>query len=242
MAQLEQSGIVRRIRGKGTFIHEDAQLRTRLGLDAFALILPNPQTGYYPSLLAGFESAAATVRSQVIVVSTLNSSHRQADGILQLIDKKIAGAAIVPAMSPPTPAYQIRQLQQHQIPVVLCHRGIEGVRAPLLAFDGNDVGRLAGEAMLKHGHRRIAFISTWRTELSQRFEAGLRAAMLSSGAAIDEANVVYIETDGDTDPKGYETRMETVLDRITARADRPTAIFATFDDVAEHIYLHLTAP
>lgn len=240
LAQLEQIGIVRRIRGKGTFIHEDAHLRTRTGLDAFALILPNPQKGYYPSLLAGFEAAAGTVRSQVIVVNTLNSSHRQADGILQLIDKKIAGAAIVPAMSPPTPAYQIRQLQQHQIPVVLCHRSVDGVRAPLLAFDGHDVGQRAGQAMLKSGHRRIAFISTWRTDLAMRFEAGLRAAIQDSGGTLDEDCVVYVESDGDSDPKEFESRMEVTIDRFVTRDARPTAIFATFDDVAEHIYLNLT--
>ncbi len=195
--------------------------------------------GYYPSLLAGFDSAATAVRSQVIVVSTLNDSHRQADGILQLIDKKVAGAAIVPAMSPPTPAYQIRQLQQHQIPVVLCHRGIEGVRAPLLAFNGHDVGRLAGEAMLERGHRHIAFISTWRTDLAQRFEAGLRTAIGRGGGAIDDECVVYVETDDDTNLKEYESRMEKAIDHLIAKSCRPTAIFATFDDVAEHIYLSL---
>ena len=176
----------------------------RSGLDAFALILPNTQKGYYPSLLAGFDSAAAAVRSQILVVSTLNDSHRQADGILQLIDKKVAGAAIVPAMSPPTPAYQIRQLQQHQIPVVLCHRGVEGVRAPLLAFDGNNVGRMAGEAMLKRDHRHVAFVSTWRTELALQFEAGLRSAMQAGGATLADDCVVYVETDDDTNLKEYE--------------------------------------
>ena len=129
LAQLERKGLVRRVRGKGTFIHEDAQMRLRSGLDAFALLLPDTQNGYYPSLLAGFEAAAGGLRSQVLVINTRNDSHRQADGILQLIDKKVAGAAIVPAMSPSTPAYQVRQLQQHEIPVVLCHRGVEGVRA-----------------------------------------------------------------------------------------------------------------
>jgi DNA-binding LacI/PurR family transcriptional regulator len=239
LAQLEHIGIVRRVRGKGTFIHQDAHLRTRSGLDAFALILPNPQRGYYPSLLAGFEAAAAAVRSQVIVINTHNNSHRQADGILQLIDKKVAGAAIVPAMSPPTPAYQIRQLQQHQIPVVLCHRGIDGVRAPLLAFNGDDVGRLAAEAMLKAGHRHAALISTWRTELAQRFEAGLRNTLHAAGASLDPDSVVYVEADGDTNPADYESRMEKAIDDLVSRKRPPTAIFVTFDDVAELIYLHL---
>ena len=239
LAQMERKGLVRRVRGKGTFIHEDAHMRLRSGLDAFALVLPDTQKGYYPSLLAGFEAAAGSLRSQVLVVNTGNDSHRQADGVLQLIDKKIAGVAIVPAMSPPTPAYQIRQLQQHQIPVVLCHRGVEGVRAPVLAFNGRDVGRLAGEAIVRKGHRNVAFLSTWKTELAGRYEAGLRSALEEAGASLPEDRVVYLETDAYTNFPEYEQRMNGAIARLLQQAVRPTALFATFDDVTELIFLQL---
>src|SRR4051812_12176242 len=55
LSKLEQHGLVRRVPGKGTYIHEDAQRRLRTGLDAFAIIVPDAQAGYYPTLLAGFE-------------------------------------------------------------------------------------------------------------------------------------------------------------------------------------------
>jgi GntR family transcriptional regulator, arabinose operon transcriptional repressor len=239
LAQMEQNGLVRRVRGKGTFIHEDAHVRLRSGLDAFALVLPDTQKGYYPSLLAGFEAASGRVRSQVLVINTRNDSHRQADGILQLIDKKVAGAAIVPAMSPPTPAYQIRQLQQHQIPVVMCHRGVEGVRAPLLAFSGEQVGRLAADAMCKKGHREVAFISTWRTDLAARYEAGLRTALQERGAALPDSRVIYLESDAYTDQQQYELRLDETLGQLLDQPRRPTALFATFDDVTELMFLQL---
>ena len=239
LAQMEQNGLVRRVRGKGTFIHEDAHVRLRSGLDAFALVLPDTQKGYYPSLLAGFEAASGRVRSQVLVINTRNDSHRQADGILQLIDKKVAGAAIVPAMSPPTPAYQIRQLQQHQIPVVLCHRSIEGVRAPLLAFSGEQVGRLAADAICRKGHRHVAFISTWRTDLAARYEAGLRSGLQERGAALPDHRVIYLEADAYTDQQQYEHRLDDALGKFLEQSERPTALFATFDDVSELMFLQL---
>lgn len=239
LAQMELKGLVRRIRGKGTFIHEDAQMRLRSGLDAFALILPDTQGGYYPSLLAGFEAAAGSVRSQVLVINTRNDSHRQADGILQLIDKKVAGAAIVPAMFPLTPAYQIRQLQHHQIPVVLCHRSVEGVRAPLLAFNGRDVGRIAGEAILRKGHRNVAFISSFKSELSHRYEQGLRSALEAAGESLPEERVIYLECDAHTDQLAYEQRGSRAVATLLALADRPTALFSTFDDVTEMVFLQL---
>ncbi len=238
LAQLERSGLIRRIRGRGTFIHEEATNRLQNKFEAFALVVPDTQRGYYPSLLAGFEEAAAGVHNQVIVVSTRNDVHRQADGILQLIDKRVAGVAIVPATNHPTPAYQIRQLQRQQIPVVMCHRSVDGVRAPLLAFDGLEVGRLAGEAMARRGHRRVAFVSTVRTPLAEAYETGLRRAVEAAGGSLPADRTVYVGEDvyGVAD---YEQRVDDAVARLIALPDRPTALFATFDDVAELIFLQL---
>ena len=241
LAQLERNGLVRRVRGKGTFIHEDAASRLRSGLDAVALIVPE-QSGFYPLLMAGFEEAAGASRNQVIVVSTRNDLHRQGNAILQLIDKQIAGAAIVPVMSQPsTPAFQVRQLQKNNIPVVLCHRGVDGVRAPVLALSGHDIGRLAGEAMIRRGHRRIAFVSALRATMAEAYEAGLRSALQAVGGSLPSSNAVYIGCDVYADHAEYERLMDAALGELTARPaeQRPTAIFTGFDGVAELIYLQL---
>ena len=241
LAQMERNGLVRRIRGKGTYIHEDAHRRLRAGLDAFALVVPDAQSGYYPSLVAGFEESAGVARNQVILVSTRNDVHRQGDGILQLIDKQVAGVAIVPVMSTPTPAYQVRQLQRNNIAVVLCHRGVEGVRAPVLAFSGREIGRLAGEAVVRRGHHRAAFISALRTGLAEAYEAGFRAALEAAGASLPADRVVYVGDDGYEDVERYERLVDQAIGGLIDRpADRrPTAIFTGFDATAELIFLHL---
>ncbi|HZZ42479.1 MAG TPA: GntR family transcriptional regulator [Tepidisphaeraceae bacterium] len=241
LAQMEKNGLIRRVRGKGTFIHEDAMSRLRSGLDVVALVVPE-QSGFYPLLMSGFEDAAGTTLNQVIVVSTRNDAHRQGDAILQLIDKQVSGVALVPvATSPATPAYQIRQLQKNNIPVVLCHRGVEGVSAPLIAFRGHDIGRLAGEAMLRRGHRRIAFVSALRSTMAESYEAGLRQAMEAQGAALADENVIYIGADPYANHEEYERQVDAALGGLIARSSskRATAIFTGFDAVAELIYLQL---
>lgn len=241
LAQMERNGLLRRVRGKGTFIHEDAISRLRSGLDAFALIVPE-QSGFYPLLMGGFEEAAGAARNQVIVVSSRNDVYRQGDAILQLIDKKVAGVAIVPVMSEPsTPAYQIRQLQQNNIPVVLCHRGVDGVRAPVLALRGFDIGRSAGESMIRRGHRRIAFVSALRSPMAESYEAGLRSAVEAVGGVLPDDRAIYLGAEGYADHERFEKSMDAALSTLTDRApaSRPTAIFTGFDDVAELIYLQL---
>lgn len=239
LAQMERNGLVRRIRGKGTFIHEDAANRLRPGLDAFALILPDAQRGYYPSLVAGFEEAAGQARNQVLLVSTSNDVARQGDGILQLIDKKIAGVAIVPVGSQPTPAYQVRQLQKNNIPVVLCHRGIDGVRAPLLTFAARDVGRMAGEMLVRKGHRHVALVLAMRSGLGDAYEAGFRAAVEANGGSLADDCVVYIGSDGYADYGAYEQLADKAIRKLIDRPQRPTAIFTGFDSTAELLFLLL---
>jgi DNA-binding LacI/PurR family transcriptional regulator len=241
LSQMERNGLIRRVRGKGTFIHEDAPARLKGGLDVFALIVPDAQSGYYPSLMTGFEQSSDESRNQVITISTRNDPYRQADAILQLIDKRVSGVAIVPVTTPSTPAYHVRQLQKNGIPVVLCHRAVEGIRAPILAFRGRDIGRLAGEALVRRGHRRVAFISAMRTELSEQYEAGLRSAMQAVGATLDPRHVVYLGNDGYVDLERYEQLMDASLGKLLdmPAGERPTAIFTGFDQTAELIFLQL---
>ena len=132
MGMLEREGLVTRVQGKGTFVHENARQRLASGLDILALVIPEVLSGFYPSLQHSFEESARESQNQMMVCCTRNNIDKQGNAILQLIDNQVGGVAIVPASTPPTPAYQIRQLQKAGIPVVLCHRPVEGiVRAPV---------------------------------------------------------------------------------------------------------------
>lgn len=237
LAALERDRLIERVQGRGTFIHREARVEPRRGLDVFALVVPETQAGFYPSLQRSFDEAAGRVHNQILVCQTNNNVDRQGNIILQLIDKEVAGVAIVPVTAPATPVYQIRQLRRSGIPLVFCHRRVEGIRAPLLAIPFREVGRLAGRALRERGHRRVAFFTPHRGESSAGYRAGLLDA-LPAGALRPEHDVCFGQGDA-ADATIHEHELLAALQAVLARPGRPTAIFASFDSTAELIHLLL---
>ena len=239
MSHLEREGFIRRVHGKGTFVRDRPRTAKQESRDLFALIVPETQSGYYPAFQRSFEDAASDVHCQVIVCNSNNDVDRQGNTILQLIDRRVAGVAIVPTTNPVTPPYHIRQLQQHKIPVVCCSRPVDGVIAPLLAIPFEAVGRKAGEMLAAAGHRKIAYLATTRAVSSVGYERGLRAALKDIPSAKTELLVHFGGVLTSPDVSQHEDDIIHAIEVMLDRPDPPTAIFTSFDSIAElaHIYL-----
>ena len=236
LSELKHEEIVHRVQGKGTFVKREQQTGGRKKkLDIFALVVPETRESFYPSLLHGFEDAARQIHHQTLICATEDDVERQANIILQLIDKKVGGVAINPTSPAVTPAFQVRQLQDRGIPVVFCHRGVEGVAAPLLALPYRNIGRLAGKALVEHGHRRVAFFTGQPSPMVPVYEGVLQEVLREEGINIPVESV-YLQ---DRPIKLREESCWTALQQMFARPDPPTAIFSSYDSVVEMIYLQL---
>jgi GntR family transcriptional regulator, arabinose operon transcriptional repressor len=241
LGELEREGVVRRVRGKGTFVSEDTHSCPLVGHDLFVLIAPEPSAAGFAAMLHGFESVCREQGCQTVVRSTENDVAKQADAILQLIDSEfVGGVALIPTADLRTPAYHIRPLQQRGIPVVLCHRAVSGVEAPLLSLRGSEMGRLAGETLAKLGHRRGAFFARLPRMTIQPtgLEEGLRQAVRAAGGDVPQEFVHYGHSQS-FNLEDHEQEIFEALEQMCSRPDRPTAIMATFDPLAEMLFLLL---
>lgn len=238
MAALEQDGLILRVHGKGTFVHEDAPQRLRPAKDLFALVVPQTQVGYYPALQQSFAEAASTVGNQVIVCNTDDDIDKQGNAILQLIDHHVAGVALVPTTSLPTPAFHIRLLQEHGIPVVCCSRRPADAMAPLLAIPFEQIGQLAAETILQAGHRRLVYIGASKSTSAESYERGLRAGLQQAPAGSVDLQVYYSQV-ATPHAEDHEEEFQQVLQQILLKTNAPTAIFTSFDSFAELIYVLL---
>jgi GntR family transcriptional regulator, arabinose operon transcriptional repressor len=240
MATLEREGFVRRIHGKGTFIQEQSPAASATAKEhgLFALIVPETQVGFYPSLQRSFEDAAADLHNQVIVCNSNNDVDKQGNSILQLIDHRVAGVAIVPTTVPPTPAFHIRQLQKQGIPVVCCARRVEGAEAPLLAIPFEEVGRRAGQVIRDAGHRHVALMSGDRTPAAEAYERGFREAFRGINSSEGSIRVFYGSVHS-PELSAHEAELSRHLDELFSAERPPTAIFVSFDSLAEMIFVLL---
>jgi len=213
----------------------ESEARARLAV--FALVLPELHVGYYPSLLRGFSRAAFETGRQTIICETDNNAERQADVLLQLMDKGIAGIALLPVSAGLPPAHHVRNLRRGGVPLMLLHRGVEGATAPLLELPYEQIGAQAVAKMLAAGHRRIGCLITHRSEASKRYVVGIRAALEAAGHSLPDDLLRFGDVFNMDDAQVSESRTDAVLRDWLALSPRrrPTAIFSSYDVHADFV-------
>lgn len=233
LAELEKEGVLQRLPGRGTFVVGSREQKIREGVAIFSIILPELRRNIYPSLIRGFNSGASKTHHQIMVCNTDYNVKEQADNILQILHKKVAGVAIVPTISPLTPSYHIQILQEHNISVVFCIRRVAGTSAPLISWDFEECGQIAGRALIERGHQRIAYFADFKFSSTEAYENGLRNVLVSNSLELPEDRVYFGDKLGKTD----EVNKRKVLQRMLESKDRPTAVFCNDDNEAETVYL-----
>jgi LacI family transcriptional regulator len=114
---------------------------------------------------------------------------------------------------------------QSGIPHVLMAPSVEPAASGAVRMDDHGAAQEVAAYLLNLGHRHIAFLQgPVAHHASARREEGFRAAMAQAGARIDEAMIVR----GDF---SFRSGLE-LGERLLDRPDRPTAIFASNDDMA----------
>jgi len=229
---LENEGIIYRVKGKGTFLAEPKRAKPNTRNELLGLVFPTIRRSLYASLTQGFDDALTLQKFQTLICQTNNDVNRQGNIILRLLHKGIDGIAMVPSTDNRTPAFQIELLLDNNIPVVLCHRTVEGMDVPVLYYDKEAVGRLAGRLLLEHGHKKIAYYGVYRYAVTEAHLKGLRETMSDYGLELEDSHILF-------GPEGETAQQDDLRDIALTHfvlEQKPTAVFCSDDDEAERLY------
>jgi len=234
LAELSQAGMVQRIKKRGTVVTvESPVLQQKSNPSGYGLILPEIRSGIYPSLIKGFSEGAATAHQEITTFESATDIYRQGDALLRLLQKGVAGVAIVPAMDP-MPDYQLQALQSRNIPVVFCHRRTSRLKAPLIGWSFSEVGRLAAATLAELGHRRLAFVDAAETVANRGYLKGFRSELQRREVTFSDDSV-FIGTHFLVGSDVHHA--EELVDRTLNQPQRPTAVFCGDDYISERLFL-----
>jgi GntR family transcriptional regulator, arabinose operon transcriptional repressor len=226
LAELEKEGLVRRERGRGTFL-------IRTGLEkplqsashpSISFIVPYVRDSFVSSILLGVENTARASGCAVVFNHVENDLGEQELALRTAFQHDSAGIILYPVNSTDaSPA--LNELIQRDFPLVLVDRYIRGLFTDYVTSDNFGGGLVATQHLLSLGHRRVSFLN-W-TEMATTMEhrrTGYRQALQEAGIAWEEGL--------EWEVKGYpEIDLEALEEKLIAPG-RPTAIFAANDQLA----------
>ncbi len=239
LAEMEQEGLVHREERQGTFVSENLPQQPQNTTGSFALLIPGAHDIEALSLIRGFELGCRAVDHAMVLSDSENDFHQQGETILRLSQMNIAGVAMMPVIGRPTPSYHITAFHKQNIPVVLCHRGVEDVSAPVLAVPHEDEGFLVGRAFAEQRHRRVAMLIACQADaLRDKWARGMRKALQTVGGELPDEFIFTCKTSS-LDYDTHEEELVEVLKRMFSAEHPPTAIYVVPDDFAQSVYFVL---
>ena len=241
LAELEKEGLIRRERGRGTFITHLPRTETVSGINGHILsfIVPYVRDSFVPTILLGLESVARANGYVVLFNHVENTPEKQEDALRLAQWQGVAGIILYPVNS--TDAGPVlRDLVQRQVPLVLVDRYLRGLSTSYVTCDNFGGGLRATQYLMGLGHQRIAFLSWEDSAITMEHRReGYRRALAEAGLALDPDLVWTVE--------GYPDIDSSALANYLQRPDRPTALFSANDQLALAVLriarsLHISIP
>lgn len=185
------------------------------------LLYSNPSAAYLSEFLVGSLDQCSRLNAQLVVEKC--DEGREVDAAKKLAASGLDGILLPPPIcDSPT---VLASFQRSLTPVVAVATSRPGKRVAAVMIDDLNAAAVMTRHLLQLGHRRIGFISGHPnlTASGQR-QAGYVAALNAAGIPIDDGLIV----------QGYFTYRSgfDAAEALLSLADRPTAIFASNDDMA----------
>jgi len=164
-------------------------LRSGRPPSTIGLVIPDLGNPFYSAMARGAEQVAQERGSLLVVGSSEDDVDREHDLVATLFSRRVDGLLLV---SSATEHATLRAETQLGTPVVFIDRAPVGLAADVVLIDNVGGGRLAGEHLASHGHRRIGVVgdSSRLSTMRERLE-GFEGALRARGVRLDPALIRF---------------------------------------------------
>ena len=238
---LEQENLIERQHGRGTFVTTPPTPEENNTLSVAFL----PGVFHHPylfSVLMGIARVTSEQHVHLQVMGAYENSREETHYVEEVIDRGIDGLIVYPRAG-----YEnvelYRQLQRDGFPFVMVDRYYPQVSTDHVVFGDEDAAFALTSRLLARGHKRIAVLTHHEVETTSVRDRlwGYRRALDQHGLAYDD-NLVWLDVYSHFDPVHDRPEADapfTVQLRRRLEGERPTALLAINQDVAERIVYDL---
>ena len=186
------------------------------------IVIPDIANPFFGDLARSLEDAMFAAGYSAIICNSDGDTRKEAQYIDVLLSKKVDGLLLI-AASQPTEA--MRHFAEAGPPTVIVDRELDEVEASQVIVENHRGGYLAGQHLLRLGHRDIGVIAgPGGLGTSARRLAGFRAALDEAGVNLESRRI----SQGDFRAASGRAAMDAWI----SNGSRPTAVFAENDLMA----------
>lgn len=201
--------------------------RLSLGItETIGFVTSDIASPFFAAVASGAEEEAERHGCSLLICNTRNQIERELEFIRRQRDGHFDGLIF---MTNHLDNGQLRDALRETNGVALVDEDVPGAACPRFFIDNVQAGILATDHLISNGHRRIAHLAgpAGMLSTSERLD-GYRTAIEQAGISFDEQLVVY----------GSYSAQESArsLARLLQGPDRPTAVFASSDQLALGVY------
>lgn len=187
------------------------------------LLVADITNPFFLKLVERIEQLASAAGYSVILCNSGEEAEREERHLGMLLSQRVDGILLIPVRD--SWRGRVSALARLPQPLVLVDRMLDGLEADSVTIDNRMAGYLAGEHLVRLGHRRVAIVmGSPEHQIARHRLDGFREALATGGIALDEQLIAR-------NCFNEEVAYRAVLSLLD-HAERPTAILATNNHLA----------
>lgn len=224
---LEEQGVLRRVRGSGTYLN-DRRKESLEKKNRIAVVTTYVDSYIFPKIIQGIEKQLFERGYSVQIAFTNNTLEREKSVLSDIISRDDVAGVIVEGTKSglPNPNLALyRKLMDRKIPILFINTYYPELDAPHVSLDDVQAARKAVDYLIEKGHRDIGAILKLDDGQGRQRYLGYLQAMEHAGLKVTDSRMVWIDTD-------ESKQLAYCKDKIMNRLESCTALFCYNDQIA----------